>query len=172
MFIDFPDAISNSSEPQSLFDSHAAAMEEWYHTSSYSKLSLQINGDTQQIYRMPATAASYQWEGGITSFHLMKYVQDALDAYMQAHDADASIFPEMDILYLGAPPSATFSNSYTYMYEPEVRMPNGIANTTVGTAVAKRAVAFGHDLYGGFNQKGFKALAHETAHTRACPTTT
>ncbi|KAK8082705.1 hypothetical protein PG996_001486 [Apiospora saccharicola] len=169
MFIDFPDAEANGSDPQGLFDSHAGAAEEWYRTSSYGKLSLQISGDTQQVYRMPATTASCHWEGGILSFYLMKYIQDALDAYMQAHNADASIFPEMDILYLIAPPSATFSRSYTYMWEPEVRMPNATGNDTVGTAVAQKAVGFGRDLYDGSNKKGYKALVHETGHTMGMP---
>lgn len=71
----------------------------------------------------------------------MKYVQDALDAYMQAHNADASIFPEMDILYLVAPPSATFSRLYAYMWEPEIRMPNNTGNDTVGTAAISTTVS-------------------------------
>ncbi|KAK6865359.1 hypothetical protein PG995_001887 [Apiospora arundinis] len=169
MFIDFPDAEGNGTDPQAIFDSHAPAAEAWYHTSSYEKLSLQISGDTKQIYRMPATTASYQWEGGISSFHLMNYVQDALDAYMKAHGGDASAFPEMDILYLVAPPSATFSNSYAYMYEPETRLPEGAGNETVGTAVAHRAVAFGHDFHSEFNARGYKVLVHETGHTFGLP---
>ncbi|KAK7950951.1 uncharacterized protein PG986_006679 [Apiospora aurea] len=147
MFIDFPDAEANGSDPQALFDSHAAAANKFYQTSSYGKLSLEIGADTQQVYRMPATTASYQWgAGGPKSYYLEMCIQDALDAYMHAHNADGDAS------------------------DAEFRDPNGTGNGTgngtVGTAVAHRAIAYGQDLY---HSDGYKVLVHETGHTLGLP---
>jgi M6 family metalloprotease-like protein len=153
IFIDFEDANATGTAPQAVYDSLIPQAHDWFQTSSYGQLSLNITADTSKFYRMSAPTTSYDWTAMTSEAHTL-YVQDALDAYAQAHNADANPFPEADVIYIVASPTAqAFSNSLTASSKPTTRS---------GQVVALKVVTMGMDL---FLTDGYKALVHETGHT-------
>ena len=155
IFVDFPDQGATDT-PQDLYSVFLPGAAEWYASSSYGKLSLNVSADTSRFYRMPATAASYGWQRGLTSEAHQKYIQDALDAYIRV--AGQQALPTVDVLYVVPTANATaISFSPTYM---------GDVATRSGRAVAKKCVTFGHDAYATWH---YKVLNHETGHTMCLP---
>ncbi|KAI1385680.1 M6 metalloprotease [Hypoxylon trugodes] len=150
IFVDFSDqpAIETT---QSLHDFFLPAAAEWYTTSSYGALSLNVTADTSRFYRMPVTAASYKWDRGLTYQVHQKYIQDALDAY-------GKTIPPTDVFYVvPTANAAAISFSPTFM---------GDVKTRAGTHVAKSSVTFGYDAYEAWK---YLVLNHETGHTMCLP---
>ncbi|KAI0007244.1 M6 metalloprotease [Xylariaceae sp. FL0662B] len=150
IFVDFDDQ-GAIEVPQTLHDFFLPAAAEWYATSSYGALALNVTADTSRFYRMPARANSYGWERGLTSETHQKYIQDALDAYGQE-------IPPTDVLYIVPTANATaISFSPTFM---------GDVTTRPGVHVAKKSVTFGFDAYTAWQ---YLVLNHETGHTMCLP---
>ncbi|KAL7619642.1 hypothetical protein AAE478_010183 [Parahypoxylon ruwenzoriense] len=149
-FVDFDDQQAIET-PQSLHDFFLPAAAEWYATSSYGALTLNVTADISKFYRMPARATSYNWDRGLTSVAHDKYIKDALDAYGKA-------IPETDVLYIVPTANArAISFSPTYM---------GDVRTRAGAYVAKKSVTFGLDAYEAWK---YLVLNHETGHTMCLP---
>ncbi|KAI1763142.1 M6 metalloprotease [Hypoxylon sp. FL1150] len=150
IFVDFDDQGAVET-PQSLYDFFLPAAAEWYATSSYGALTLNVTADTSRFYRMPGTAASYGWERGLGYETHRTYIQDALDAYGRA-------VPETDVFYVVPTANATsISFSPTFMGDVETR---------AGVYVAKKSVTFGLDAYRTWK---YPVLNHETGHTMCLP---
>ncbi|OTB13884.1 hypothetical protein K445DRAFT_319757 [Daldinia sp. EC12] len=150
IFVDFADQTAIET-PQGLYDFFLPAAAEWYATSSYGALTLNVTADTSRFYRMPATAASYGWERGLSYETHQKYIQDALDAY-------GKTIPPTDVLYVvPTANAAAISFSPTFM---------GDVTTRAGTYVAKKSVTFGLDAYKTWK---YLVLNHETGHTMCLP---
>lgn len=154
IFVDFPDTPANDSA-QSLYDTFLPEAHEWYATSSYGRLELEVTADTEAGFvRMPARADSYGWERGLTYETHQIYVQDALSAYIAAR---GSIEP-VDVLYIvPTKTAAPITFSPTFM---------GDVYTTSGQYVAKKSITIGMDAY---KTWGFKVWNHEGGHTMCLP---
>ncbi|KAI1358618.1 M6 metalloprotease [Xylaria arbuscula] len=151
IFVDFSDQGATESSPEELRDFFLPSAADWYYESSYGALNLSVTADTSRFYRMPATAASYNWARGLTAEQHEIYIQDALAAY------NAPI-PAVDVLYVVPTANATLiSFSPTYV---------GDVTTREGAYVARKAVTFGHD---GYATWGYLVLNHETGHTMCLP---
>lgn len=158
IFVDFSDAEPAEGEtPQALYDSVVPQSTEWYKQASHGALSLNITADLSKFYRMPASAASYGWERGLTWAEHQGYIQDVLDAYTAKGTRPPP--PQTDVLYVvpvksvggrGISRSITFATS---------------ANTRQGEYVAKKTVTLGTDAFLTWGPKSWIALAHETGHT-------
>ncbi|KAI0845893.1 M6 metalloprotease [Daldinia vernicosa] len=150
IFVDFADQAAIET-PQSLYDFFLPAAAEWYATSSYGALTLNVTADTSRFYRMPAKADSYGWQRGLSYEMHQKYIQDALDAY-------GKTIPPTDVLYVvPTANAAAISFSPTFM---------GDVKTRDGTYVAKKSVTFGLDAYETWK---YLVLNHETGHTMCLP---
>ncbi|KAI0856096.1 M6 metalloprotease [Xylaria cubensis] len=151
IFVDFSDQGATESSPEVLRDFFLPSAADWYYESSYGALNLSVTADTSRFYRMPATAASYNWQRGLTAEEHEIYIQDALAAYNMP-------IPAVDVLYIVPTANATLiSYSPTYV---------GDVTTRDGTYVAKKAVTFGYD---GYATWGYLVLNHETGHTICLP---
>ena len=159
LFVDFPDSPAPAAEtPQSLYDVFLPEAAQWYANSSYGQLSLNITADTSRFYRMPARAASYGWQRGLTAEAHYKYIQDAIEAYSSGNASRA--VPAADVLYV-VPTKAARAISFSPTYMNDVRARGG-----GGERVAVKAVTFGLDAYESWH---FKVLNHETGHTMCLP---
>ena len=153
IFVDFPDTPAND-DPQSLYDEFLPGARDWYYTSSFGRLDLDIKADTSRFVRMPDAADSYGWERGLTAESHYKYIQDAVDAYIAT---GGSVSPS-DVLYITPTRAARpISFSPTYM---------GRVTSRSGQEVALKSVTFGMDAYDAW---GFKVLNHEGGHTMCLP---
>ncbi|KAI2780020.1 M6 metalloprotease [Daldinia loculata] len=150
IFVDFADQTAIET-PQSLYDFFLPAAAEWYATSSYGALTLNVTADTSRFYRMPAKADSYGWQRGLSYEMHQNYIQDALDAY-------GKTIPPTDVLYVvPTANAAAISFSPTFM---------GDVMTRGGAYVAKKSVTFGLDAYKTWK---YLVLNHETGHTMCLP---
>lgn len=157
-FVDFSDQEATGTgddTPDALHDFFVPLAAEWYAASSYGKLALNVTADRSGFYRMPAEAASYAWDRGLSYETHQQYIQDALDGYVQGGGADIE---PTDVLYVVPTRAATLiSFSPTFM---------GDVATRSGTHVAKKAVTFGADAYQTWQ---YLVLNHETGHTMCLP---
>ncbi|KAK8122976.1 hypothetical protein PG984_011646 [Apiospora sp. TS-2023a] len=158
MFVDFPDAHATEVSPQEVHDVFLPGAADWYATSSEGALTLDVTADTTQFVRMPAASDSYSWARGLSSETHYKYIQDAIDAYLNTSATAA--FPEgIDVLYIAPTKNAReISFSPTYM--------SAVTARAGGKRIATKAVTFGLDAYITW---GFKVLNHETGHTMCLP---
>ncbi|UPK91322.1 hypothetical protein LCI18_002257 [Fusarium solani-melongenae] len=158
MFVDFSDAEPAQGEtPQSLYDAVVPQTTEWYKQASQGALSFNVTADLSKFYRMPASAASYGWERGLTWAEHQDYIQDALDAYTAKGTRPPP--PESDVLYVVPVNSAGargISRSITFVTR---------ANTRQGDYVARKTVTVASDAFTTWGPKSWIALAHETGHT-------
>ncbi|KAK7745171.1 hypothetical protein SLS62_009884 [Diatrype stigma] len=158
-FVDFSDQEATGTgddTPEALRDFFVPGAAEWYATASYGALALNVTADTSRFYRMPATAASYGWDRGLTYEVHEQYIQDALDGYADGGGSAAGI--DADVLYVvPTRAAALISFSPTFM---------GDVATRAGTHVAKKAVTFGADAYEAWQ---YLVLNHETGHTMCLP---
>ncbi|WAO87382.1 Hypothetical protein NCS54_00468900 [Fusarium falciforme] len=158
MFVDFSDAEPAQGEtPQSLYDAVVPQTTEWYKQASQGTLSFNVTADLSKFYRMPASAASYGWERGLTWAEHQDYIQDALDAYTAKGTRPPP--PESDVLYVVPVNSAGargISRSITFVTR---------ANTRQGDYVARKTVTVATDAFTTWGPKSWIALAHETGHT-------
>jgi hypothetical protein len=84
IFVDFSDAEAPADDPpENLRDFFLPDTIEWYTTASNGALSLNVTADVSRYYRMPASAASYNFENNRTYASHISYIQDALQAYGQ-----------------------------------------------------------------------------------------
>lgn len=143
IFIDFPDAVADADEtPQDLYDFYLPSANEFFDTSSFGKLGLNITADTSAYYRMPSAMASYGFQSGLTLETHMTYIQDALSAYGKTVAAT-------DVLYI-VPATSALAITPSYTYNGKVDMTDG--------QVAQKAVTFS------FNRTTSNILNHETGH--------
>ncbi|KAI5928480.1 M6 metalloprotease [Camillea tinctor] len=153
IFVDFSDAPASEGSPSELYDFFLPAAADWYAASSYGALALDVSADTSRFYRMPAPAASYDWDRGLTAAAHEKYILDAVAAYGGSGPAAA------DVLYVVPTRNArAISFSPTYM--------GAVTPRSGGGAIAKSAVTFGYDAYEAW---GSLVLNHETGHTMCLP---
>ncbi|KAI8722850.1 hypothetical protein NCS52_00430100 [Fusarium sp. LHS14.1] len=162
IFVDFSDAEPAQGEtPQSLYDAVVPQTTEWYKQASQGALSFNVTADLSKFYRMPASAASYGWERGLTWAEHQEYIQDALDAYTAKGTRPPP--PESDVLYVVPVNSAGgrgISRSITFVTR---------ANTRQGDYVARKTVTVATDAFTTWGPKSWIALAHETGHTMCLP---
>lgn len=154
IFVDFPDTPAIDT-PQSVFDVFLPAALDWYTTSSFGRLEVQIEADkSSKFVRMPAAADSYGFDRGLSFATHEKYVRDAVDTYLSTR---GPIEP-VDVLYIVPTKAATpISFSPTFM---------GEVTSSSGQHVAKKSVTFGMDAYTSW---GFKVWNHESGHTMCLP---
>jgi M6 family metalloprotease-like protein len=158
MFVDFSDAEAPSNDPpKGLHDVFFPDAVDWYTKASYGALSLNVTADTSRYYRMPASAASYHWDTGLSYEQHQAYIQDALEAYTANGTRPPP--PETEVLYI-------VPTRYASSYMTRSMAFHGRTNTKEGTYVARKAVTFGADP---FITWGFGALNHETGHTMCLP---
>ncbi|KAF5009356.1 hypothetical protein FDECE_4412 [Fusarium decemcellulare] len=158
IFVDFFDAESSDWEsPEQLRDFFLPDAAEWFKTASYGALDLDINADVSKFYRMPNSAASYNWDDGLTWNQHYNYIQDVLQAYI--NNGTQPVPAETDILYVVPTRSASswMTRSEAFNYRVWTRD---------SEYVALKAVTFGTDP---FSYWGFKALNHETGHSMCLP---
>ena len=151
IFVDFPDAEANDTA-QSLYDLFVPGAPDWYATSSYGKLDLQIAAPSKRFYRMPAESTTYGYERGLTAETHLKYIQDALDAV-----GDGVSFEGSEVLYI-VPTTAATAITFSPTYQSPVTAADG-------TSILK-TVTFGQDAP---NNWGFKTMNHETGHAMGLP---
>lgn len=158
IFVDFPDAHATEASPQELHDVYLPGAADWYATSSQGVLTLDVTADTSYFVRMPAASTSYQWSRGLTADTHLKYIQDAVDAYLKTTATAA--FPDgTEVLYIAPTKNArAISFSPTYM--------SAVTARAGGGRIARKTVTFGLDAY---ETWGFKVLNHETGHTMCLP---
>ncbi|CAM1500391.1 Fc.00g095530.m01.CDS01 [Cosmosporella sp. VM-42] len=158
IFVDFSDAEAPANDPpKELRDVFLPKAAEWYATASNGALSLNVTADVSRYYRMPASAASYHWETGLSFDEHQVYIQDALEAYTLNGRRPAP--PETDVLYIVPTPSAGSYITRSIAFD-------GRANTRKDVYVARKTITFGTDA---FLTWGFKALNHETGHAMCLP---
>lgn len=154
IFVDFPDAPAHD-EPSSLYAEFLPGARDWYLTSSFGRLDLDVTADTTVGFvRMPANADSYGWERGLTAEAHYKYIQDAVDAYLHSGQ---SISP-VDVVWI-VPTSAASAISFSPTYM-------GPVASRSGQEIAKKSVTFGMDAY---ERWGYKVWNHEGGHTMCLP---
>lgn len=158
-FVDFPDQEATGTgkdTPDALREFFVPGATDWYATSSYGALALNVTADTSRFYRVPATAASYGWDRGLTPDVHQQYIQDALEGFVGGGGSAADI--DVDVLYIVPTRNAPLiSFSPTYM---------GEVATRAGVHVANKAVTFGLDAYEAWQ---YLVLNHETGHTMCLP---
>ncbi|KAK8061959.1 hypothetical protein PG994_008325 [Apiospora phragmitis] len=157
-FVDFPNAPATEASPQALHDVYLPGAADWYATASQGALTLDVTADTARFVRMPAASTSYGWARGLSAEAHYKYIQDAVEAYL---NTSASAIPAgMEVLYIAPTKNAReISFSPTYMSSVSARAGGG-------QRIARKAVTFGLDAY---ETWGFKVLNHETGHTMCLP---
>ena len=150
IFVDFEDQPAGNDTTNGLYDFFFPGANDWYETSSYGKLSMNVAADTTRFYRMPMNATEYAWNRGITYEQHEAYIQDALAAFTESSGMTLS---PVDVLYVVATRNApAITYSPTFM---------GQVKTRNGTFVAPKAVTVGYDSYAKW---GFKLINHETGH--------
>ncbi|KAI5455630.1 hypothetical protein BGZ63DRAFT_475998 [Mariannaea sp. PMI_226] len=158
IFVDFSDAEAPGNDPpenlREFFFPNAA---DWYTRASYGAFSLSVAADVSRYYRMPAPAASYNWDSGFTYEQHQAYIQDVLQAYTDHGNRPPP--PETEVLYVVPTRSAGPYMTRSMAFQGRVYTQNG-------AYVARKAVTFGADP---FQTWGFKALNHETGHTMCLP---
>ena len=157
-FVDFSDQAGPAGDddmPDALYDFLVPGAAEWYSTSSYGRLALNVTADRTGLHRMPVPASSYGWDRGLTYEAHETYIQDALEAYVTVGGGAP---PETDVLYVVASRAATrISFSPTFM---------GPVATRAGVRVASKAVTIGYDAYDAWRHL---VLNHETGHAMCLP---
>ncbi|KAK7962774.1 uncharacterized protein PG986_003599 [Apiospora aurea] len=159
LFVDFPDAPATEASPEALRDVYLPGAADWYAASSQGALTLDVTADTARFVRMPAASTSYGWSRGLSAETHRKYIQDAVDAYLDSSPpTGASIPAGMEVLHIAPTRNArAISFSPTYM---------SAVSSSGGQRVARKTVTFGMDAY---ETWGFKVLNHETGHTMCLP---
>lgn len=158
LFVDFPDAHATEASPQELHDVYLPGAADWYAKSSQGALTLDVTADTAYFVRMPAASSSYQWSRGFSADAHYKYIQDAVDAYLNT-SATAAIPDGIEVLYIAPTKNAReISFSPTYM--------SAVTARAGGKRIARKVVTFGLDAY---ETWGFKTLNHETGHAMCLP---
>ncbi|KAK8123974.1 M6 metalloprotease [Apiospora kogelbergensis] len=183
MFVDFPDAQAADAgySAKGVYDSVVPPADPWFRTASNGRMSLNVSADVDRIYRMPKNSTAYHWDNMAATYGQMVFLEDALEAYMDANGIAAedikSKLPDLDVLYVVPSPNApNFRISYAPQWPPQTRSRNGTdGNIVEGETVARRAVTFGTNVYrdqglsDGGGLKGWKMLVHETSHTLGLP---
>lgn len=150
IFVDFPDAPATDTT-SSLYNQLAPGAIDWFNTSSYGRLSLQVVAGSTSFFRMPNPSASYGFQRGLTSATHLAYIQDALNAVGRSVN-----FAGTQLLYIVPTSNASaISFSPTYM---------GSVTAADGTSIG-HTVTFGQDMW----FWGFKVVNHETGHTMGLP---
>ena len=151
IFVDFPDAQANDST-QALYDLFIPGAPDFYRTSSFGALELDVVAPEMSFYRMPAASDSYGFERGLTAETHGLYIQDALDAV----GSDVS-FADIELLYI-VPTTAATAISFSPTYQNTITAGDG--------TLILRTVTFGQDAPVTW---GYKVMNHETGHAMGLP---
>ncbi|KAK1722598.1 hypothetical protein CaCOL14_003196 [Colletotrichum acutatum] len=163
IFIDFPDQTASEASPQEVYDLLIPQAQQWFNTSSYGQLSLNITADTSQFYRMPKNAADYNFVRPLSQQAHYAYVQDALEQWLAVTNTpvpkvNSTEGPLTDIFYVIPTRNATDIELSAAL--------TGGAYTKDVNYIARKAVTMGIDT---FDWWGYKAVNHETGHTFCLP---
>ncbi|KAJ0329528.1 hypothetical protein COL5a_004090 [Colletotrichum fioriniae] len=163
IFIDFPDQTASEASPQEVYDLLIPQAQQWFNTSSYGQLSLNITADTSQFYRMPKNAADYNFVRPLSQQAHYAYVQDALEQWLAVTNTpvpkvNSTEGPLTDIFYVIPTRNATGIELSAAL--------TGGAYTKDVNYIARKAVTMGIDT---FDWWGYKAVNHETGHTFCLP---
>ncbi|KAF4782335.1 secreted protein [Colletotrichum scovillei] len=163
IFIDFPDQTASEASPQEVYDLLIPQAQQWFNTSSYGQLSLNITADTSRFYRMPKNAAEYNFVRPLSQQAHYAYVQDALEQWLAVTNTpvpkvNSTEGPLTDIFYVIPTRNATGIELSAAL--------TGGAYTKNVNYIARKAVTMGIDT---FDWWGYKAVNHETGHTFCLP---
>ena len=151
VFVDFPDAPATDTT-RSLYDGLLPGAANWFNTSSYGRLKMEVKADFKQFHRMGSATTAYQWTRALTNQIHGKYIKDSIAAV-----GEKAKFGKVDVLYV-VPTRAAKEISFSPTYMGRMKLPDG---TTVG-----KTVTFGQDIW---KRWGYKVLNHETGHTLGLP---
>lgn len=162
IFVDFPEAKATDTTASlyNLLVTETPGLATWFNSASYGKFALDVIAETSTVagagfLTMPQPQSSYQYNTGLTYANHLRYIQDAIKAYVAAKGS----MPRYDIIFVAPTINAkNITNSATL--GSSVKAPNG---TVVGT----RATTFGQ--WARDWGSGTKVLAHETGHTLGLP---
>jgi M6 family metalloprotease-like protein len=149
VFVDFDDKPANDTT-ENLYNFFMPSASDWYSTSSYGRLKIEMQADKSKFYRMPRLSTKYKWDRNGTDQD--KYIRDLVSIM-----GNTSNFTNSDVLYI-VPTRAAEHISFSPTRMQPVVLKDG---TTMRTAVT-----FGQDIH---LKYGFKTLNHETGHTMGLP---
>ncbi|OLN88266.1 hypothetical protein CCHL11_00249 [Colletotrichum chlorophyti] len=163
IFIDFPDQTASEATPQEVYDIFFPQAATWLETSSYGRMSLNLTADTTRFYRMPRSAASYQFERPLSQQTHQEYIKDAIESWLHVTntpvpEVNSTDGPLTDVLYIIPTANATSIALSAAMSQS--------AYSYNVNYIARKAVTMGFDT---FDYWGYKALNHETGHTFCLP---
>jgi hypothetical protein len=137
IFVDFPNAPAGSTDTvKALHDHFMPGASNWYNTSSYGRLQLEVITDNK-FYRMSANSNTYGWTRSLTSALQRKYISDATKAAGKAPG-------KMDVLYI-VPNKGAKDIWFSPTYMGPSTFPDG--------TVAPKTVTFGMDMYSWVRKK-------------------
>ncbi|KAL0937033.1 uncharacterized protein CTRU02_209249 [Colletotrichum truncatum] len=159
LFVDFSDEPATETAKE-LHDTFFPGTNQWYHTSSYGKLALNITTNPDKFYRMPKTAARYNFGRGLSYEDHLEYILDAFKAWQETSDVQVSSSsdPLFDVLYIVATANARSISTSATLTSPVHTLDNKL--------IASRAVTLGPEDDPGYWEKVFQ---HETGHALCLP---
>ncbi|KAI9738263.1 MAG: hypothetical protein M1834_008761 [Cirrosporium novae-zelandiae] len=156
IFIDFDDASAASggdtATTRELYDYLIPDAADWYASSSFGKLTLEVSADFSRVYRMPRRSDSYRFVRRISRADHCRYIMDALAAV-----GSRISFAGTNVLYI-VPTRNAVNIPFSPIYMDAVTAGDG---TEVG-----HSVTFGMDLY---DKWGYKVPNHKTGHAMGLP---
>ncbi|KAJ3548583.1 hypothetical protein NM208_g944 [Fusarium decemcellulare] len=158
IFVDFSDEPATET-PTEMRDIFIPGTADWYEEVSYGKLDVNITVDSSKFYRMPKTAADYDFERGITYQQHLDYILDAFNLWQKTATtpSPSGDEPLTDVLYIITTANAkSISTSATL---------SASVHDSNNNWIARRAVTLGPDDQSIWSL----TLSHETGHCLCLP---
>ncbi|MGZ8694372.1 MAG: M6 family metalloprotease domain-containing protein [Gaiellaceae bacterium] len=153
LFVDFPDAPA-SETTTSLYDLLVPGAQHWFSESSYGRMSLDVTA-AHTWFRMPHTAASYDYARGFTFAQHRAYIADAI------HAADGQVdFRGYSIFYVVA------TNTPLIPFSPAFNAYPGTGVTADGNEL-RNGSTLGADIH--VTNWAWRVVTHETGHLLGLP---